>query len=106
MLRGYSGDRSAPERLDSPLFALAGGRGFQRPFELATVRLRNMVEVLGNWRTYVPSDAHITQRGGTFLLDADDTLLYSHRDRGILGFSETMNRPLAFLDPYLTPCPS
>jgi len=106
VLRGYSGDRSAPERLDSPLFALAGGRGFQRPFELATVRLRNMVEVLGNWRTYVPSDAHITQRGGTFLLDADDTLLYSHRDRGILGFSETMNRPLAFLDPYLTPCPS
>jgi len=106
VLRGYSGDRSAPERLDSPLFALAGGRGFQRPFELATVRLRNMVEVLGNWRTYVPSDAHITQRGGTFLLEADDTLLYSHRDRGILGFSETMNRPLAFLEPYLTPCPS
>lgn len=103
VLRGYSGDRSAPQRLESPLFALAGGSGFQRPFELATVRLRNMVEVLGHWRTYVPNEAHITQRGGTFLLDVDDALLYSHRDRGILGFSETMNRPLAFLDPHLTP---
>ena len=100
VFRGYSGDRRAPARLESPLFAVLG-RGYQRPFELATVRLRNMVEVLGRWRTYVPSDAHITQRGGTFLLDADDTLLYSYRDRGILGFSETMERPLAFLDPSL-----
>ena len=101
VLRGYSGDRSAPQRIASPLFKLAGGEGFQRPFELATVRLRNMQEVLGNWRTYVPNDAFITQRGGTFLLDADDQLLYEHRDRGMLGFSATMNRPLAFLEPYL-----
>ena len=62
-----------------------------------------MVEVLGAWRTYVPRDDFITQRGGTFLLDANDALLYSHRDRGILGFSATMARPLAFLDPYLNP---
>jgi hypothetical protein len=34
-------------------------------------------------------------------LDADDTLLYSYKDRGILGFSATMARPLSFLDPYL-----
>jgi hypothetical protein len=57
--------------------------------------------VLGHWRTYVPRDDFITQRGGTFLLEANDTLLYSHRDRGILGFSDTMDQPLAFLDPYL-----
>ena len=101
VFRGYSGDRNAPQRLDSPLFRLAGGEGFQRPFELATVRLRNMTEVLGHWRTYVPRDDFITQRGGTFLLEANDTLLYSHRDRGILGFSDTMDQPLAFLDPYL-----
>lgn len=101
VLRGYAGDRSAPQRLQAPLFALAGGEGFQRPFELATVRLRNMIEVLGHWRTYVPDDAHLTQRGGTFLLDADDAMLYSHRDAGILGFSATMARPLSFLDPYL-----
>lgn len=103
VLRGYTGDRSAPQRLEAPLFALAGGEGFQRPFELATVRLRNMIEVLGHWRTYVPRDDYLTQRGGTFLLEADDSLLYSHRDAGILGFSATMPRPLSFLDPYLVP---
>jgi hypothetical protein len=112
VLRGYTGDRNAPQRIADDeeihapplppirgsLFARAGGRGFQRPFELATIRLRNMGEVLGHWRTYVPRDAFLTQRGGTFLLEADDSLLYEHRDRGILGFSETMGRPLEFLE--------
>ncbi len=116
VLRGYTGDRSAPQRIADeetiqagPLppikgsfFARVGGTGFQRPFELATVRLRNMSEVLGHWRTYVPRDDHLTQRGGTFLLEADDTLLYSYRDRGILGFSATMAEPLSFLDPFLS----
>lgn len=102
VLRGYSGDRSAPQRINNPLFRLAGGEGFQRPFELATVRLANMREVLGHWRTYVPNDAFLTQRGGTYLLEADDSVLYSHRDAGILGFSASMQRPLAFLDPYLS----
>ena len=115
VLRGYTGDRSAPQRFASDeivstgvlppipagLFRRAGGEGFQRPFELATVRLRNMNEVLRNWSTYVPDDRFITQRGGTFLLDSDDSLLYVYRDRGILGFSATMQRPLSFLDPWL-----
>lgn len=120
VLRGYTGDRSAPQRIaddatieaaplppiQGSLFRRAGGSGYQRPFELATIRLRNMGEVLANWRTYVPRDAFICQRGGTFLLDGDDTLLYVHRDPGILGFSATMNRPLAFLDPWLEPGPT
>ncbi len=115
VLRGYIGDRSAPQRIAnnetlniSPFpsvtgsfFSRAGGEGFQRPFELATVRLRNMIEVLGNLRTYLPRDEFITQRGGTYLLDCDDTLLYCHQDKGILGFSETMAKPLSFLDQYL-----
>jgi len=115
VLRGYTGDRTAPQRfrddevistgvlpaIPAGLFRRAGGGGFQRPFELATVRLRNMNEVLRHWGTYVPDDRFITQRGGTFLLDENDSLLYVYRDRGILGFSETMNRPLAFLDPWM-----
>ena len=117
VLRGYTGDRRAPQLFAdddlvqaSPLpsfrgkmFRLAGGDGFQRPFELATWRLRNMNEVLGNWRTYVPCDDYITQRGATFLIDADDNLLYSHRDQGLLGYAETMSSPLSFLAPFLTP---
>ncbi|QNJ26577.1 hypothetical protein SynSYN20_02255 [Synechococcus sp. SYN20] len=34
-------------------------------------------------------------------MDEDDSVLYVHRDKGILGFSETMNKPLTFLDPWL-----
>jgi AhpC/TSA antioxidant enzyme len=111
VFRGYKGDRQAPQLIQpqetvqaAPLppiqgsfFDLAGGSGFQRPFELATLRLRNMGEVLSNWQTYVPDGTYLTQRGGTFLFDAQGKLLYEHRDRGILGFAANMSRPLSFL---------
>ncbi len=111
VLRGYIGDRSAPQLIGSdeeikafPLpvlkgafFNLVGGSGFQRPIELATLRLRNMSEVLSHWGTYVPNADFLTQRGGTFLIDNQGQILYEHRDRGILGFSENMSRPLSFL---------
>ena len=100
VMRGYTGDRSAPSRLSSSLFDLAG-KDFQRPFELATVRLNNMVEVLGRWGTYVPDQRYLCQRGGTYLIDENNELLYYHQDKGILGFSETMAQPLHFLDAYL-----
>lgn len=112
VFRGYTGDRQAPQLIsndevieDTPLpsikgslFKLAGGEGFQRPFELATLRLRNMTEVLSNWNTYVPDATYLTQRGGTFLFSADGELLYEHRDRNILGFAAKMSYPLAFLE--------
>jgi AhpC/TSA antioxidant enzyme len=111
VFRGYKGDRSAPQLIATneivnakplppiagSLFNLAGGSGFQRPFELATLRLRNMVEVLGNWQTYVPDPTYLTQRGGTFLFDERRVLSYEHRDRGILGFAANMSQPLSFL---------
>jgi hypothetical protein len=111
VFRGYRGDRNAPQLIKddevvkaAPLpafkgsfFKLAGGTGFQRPFELATLRLRNMTEVLGNWKTYVPNPTYLTQRGGTFLFDHNGTLLYEHRDKGILGFAARMSDPLSFL---------
>ena len=112
VFRGYRGDRNAPQLiaddetietnflppLKGKFFGAAGGSGFQRPFELATVRLRNMVQVLSNWKTYVPDASHMTQRGGTFLFDPSGETLYEYRDRGILGFAETMANPLSFLD--------
>lgn len=111
VLRGYRGDRRAPQLIADeetvkafPLppikgstFQWAGGRGFQRPFELATLRLRNMVEVLSHWKTYVPNSAYLTQRGATFLFDHQGKLLYQHRDRAILGFAADMSNPLSFL---------
>lgn len=53
------------------------------------------------WATYMPTDRWITQRGGTWLLESDDTVLNHHRDRGILGFSATVAEPLRFLEPVL-----
>ena len=111
VFRGYLGDRQAPQLfgdeevvralplppLKGSFFKLAGGKGFQRPFELATLRLRNMVEVLSHWRVYVPNGAYLTQRGGTFLFDSQGKLLYQHRDAGLLGFAEDMSYPLSFL---------
>ena len=110
VFRGYKGDRNAPQLIpneevvkDTPLpnikgsfFKLAGGENFQRPFELATLRLRNMTEVLSNWSTYVPDATYLTQRGGTFLFD-DGKLVYEHRDRNILGFAANMSDPLSFV---------
>ncbi|MEM8721945.1 MAG: peroxiredoxin-like family protein [Cyanobacteria bacterium P01_G01_bin.39] len=112
--RGYKGDRQAPQLIandeivdDTPLpaikgsmFKLAGGSGFQRPFELATLRLRNMTEVLSNWSTYVPDPSNLTQRGATFLFNAQGELLYQHCDRNILGFAKNMSNPLSFLEQY------
>lgn len=112
VFRGYIGDRTAPQliadeetvdlkpfpAIQGKTFVLAGGKQFQRPFELATLRLRNMIEVLGKWSDYVPNPAFMTQRGGTFLFDGAQNLVYEHRDQGILGFSKTMAEPLKFLD--------
>ncbi|MEL6604158.1 MAG: peroxiredoxin-like family protein [Cyanobacteria bacterium J06614_10] len=112
VFRGYKGDKSAPQligddevvkaaplpALKGEVFKAAGGKGFQRPFELATLRLRNMGEVLSNWKTYVPDAAYLTQRGATFLFDADGALVYEWRDQNILGFAANMSEPLSFLD--------
>lgn len=116
VLRGYRGDRRAPQLIAddemvraAPLppltgsaFERAGGKGFQRPFELATLRLRNMTEVLSHWHTYVPDPAYLTQRGATFLFDAQGELRYEHRDRAILGFAADMSNPLSFLSALTT----
>ncbi len=112
VFRGYRGDRQAPQLiaddevvkapplppLKGSFFNWAGGSGFQRPFELATLRLRNMAEVLSHWNTYVLDGRYLTQRGATYVFDTDGTMLYEHGDRGILGFAENMSHPLSFLD--------
>jgi hypothetical protein len=125
ILRGYLGDRSAPERLHAADVVTAGPvvigpgvgpvaigplryhnfwkdeRGYQRPVELATVRLRNMVEVLSHWDGYVTNPTQIARRGATFIFEPSGKAAYEYRHRGVLTFSESMSRPLAFLAPYI-----
>ena len=126
ILRGYFGDTNAPERLCDDDIVKAGfitigpgvgpvqigsalsynqyfadEKGYQRPFELATVRLKNMVEVLTKWDKYVSNPVQVAQRGATFLFDVNGSELYSYKSRGVLTYSETMPRPLSFLAPYI-----
>lgn len=123
--RGYFGDRTAPERLAPDAVVTAGfvkigpgvgpvklgpikysnawsqETGYQRPVELATVRLRNMVEVLGNWECYVTNPTVIAQRGATYVFGANGEALYEYQHRGVLTYSATMARPLTFLTPFI-----
>jgi len=131
ILRGYTGDATAPERLTADAVVRAGPvsigpgvgpvewtmpwggeplgyenwwadeRGYQRPLELATVRLRNMVEVISGWDEYVTNPAALALRGATFVFDADGNVEYEWRTRGVLTYSETPARPLSFLAPYV-----
>lgn len=46
VLRGYVGDKEAKPVFDSPTPFDILGTGYQRPFELATLRLFNMIGIL------------------------------------------------------------
>lgn len=126
ILRGYFGDRSAPERLLPDAVVKVGSfveigpgvgpvrlgpfkyqnawadqAGYQRPVELATVRLRHMVEVLSHFDAYVSDPSLISQRGATYLFEADGSDAFAYEHPGVLTYSPTMPRPLTFLAPVL-----
>jgi len=125
ILRGYFGDKKAPERFRDDDVVKAGfieigpgvgptkigplaynqwfsdENGYQRPVELATVRLKNMVEVLTKWDKYVSNYSTIPLRGATYLFDEEGNEIYSYKSKGVLTYSETMPRPLTFLSPYI-----
>ena len=115
VLRGYFGDKNAKslfafdEDINLGPLSLLKGNMFNifskeqnlRPFELATRRLMNMIEILSNWKTYVPDASFITQRGGTILLNEKDEVLYEFISESLLGYASKMSAPLSFLDDIL-----
>ncbi len=115
VIRGYIGDKNAKKiftedqlimilkrfSLRTKIFDLLSNDGSLRPFELASLRLMNMIEVLSKWNIYMIDQRFLTQRGATFLLDEDGDLLYSYRSKALLDYSETMSTPLQFLDKWL-----
>ncbi len=115
VIRGYLGDRSSEQifldgdninligqlNFRGSLFNNIGGSGFQRPFELATLRLKNMIEILSNTDEYIYKTDFLTQRGGTFLLDEYNKIIYSYNPSSLLGYSRNMSDPLAYLNSYL-----
>mgnify|MGYP001185565626 FL=1 len=115
VLRGYLGDRNSKSLFDydedikiGP-FSLFKGKMFDifskkqnlRPFELATRRLMNMVEILSNWNIYVPDPSFLTQRGATILFNEKDEVLYNFIPDNLLGYSSNMTSPLSFLEENL-----
>ncbi|CAL8466035.1 g5571 [Coccomyxa elongata] len=88
VLRGYIGDRSAkPVFEGSTPFNILGG-GYQRPFELATLRLSNMIGILPKWSELCPPDeALLTQQGGSLLFRGDQ-VIFRHTDSGILKYTD------------------
>ena len=93
---GYFGSKYKDEifvegsNLDVPAIRkamkLTLGDGYLRPFELATLRLNNMIQILNNWEALTPKDSNLlVQRGGVIVFD-DGKAAFRHDDQGILGF--------------------
>ncbi len=115
VFRGYLGDNTSKKvfyndeliqftnfiKFNSKSFDLLGKDGSLRPFELASLRLMNMIEVLSSWDLYMKKSSYLTQRGGTFLLNKKSELIYSYKTKSLLSYSSNMSRPLHFLDNYL-----
>ncbi len=112
VIRGYLGDPVAKNlftsndqisianciKFKASLFNWIGKDNTLRPFELATLRLLNLVEVLSNWIIYMPYIQYLTQRGGTFIFNDQNNLIYSHSSSALLDYSQTMSNPLQYLD--------
>lgn len=111
VIRGYTGDRNSKQifsdedqinlfnliKFSGMLFKNTCGDGYLRPFELATYRLNNMLEILKNWNDYILDNKYLPQRGASFLLDDKDQIIYSYFSNDVLGYSSKMEDPLAFL---------
>ena len=111
VIRGYTGDQNA-EQIFSELdkvkflkfinfsgnsFKSIFGEGYLRPFELATFRLNNMIEIIQNWDDYILNDKFLPQRGATFVLNKKNQVIYKYFSNDVLGYSSKMNNPLGFL---------
>ena len=115
VLRGYIGDKKASQiyanqdtidlfnvfKFSGNLFEKTYGNGYLRPFELATFRLNNMIEILKNWDDYILKVDYLPQRGATFLLNENNKIIYKYYANEILSYSKNMSMPLDFIHKIL-----
>ena len=111
VFRGYTGDRKAKQiysevdkinvlkfiKFSGNNFKQVFGDGYLRPFELATFRLNNMYEIIQNWEDYILHEKYLPQRGGSFLLNDKNQVIYKFFSSDVLGYSSNMRDPLGFL---------
>ena len=112
VIRGYTGDINSDQIYNSQdkinlfnLFKFSGnlfdrtfGGNFLRPFELATFRLQNMIEIIQNWNDYILNSEYLPQRASTFLIDDQNEIIYQYISKAILNYSEKMNNPIDFIN--------
>ena len=115
VIRGYTGDKGSSQIYDETdvinlfnffkfsgkLFERPFGKGYLRPFELATFRLNNMIEILNNWKFYMIDTKYLPQRSCTFVVDQNNDVIYKYFSKDILNYSKNMKSPLDFLNQYL-----
>ena len=111
VIRGYTGDRNSKQifsdedqinllnliKFSGSFFKSTCGDGYLRPFELATYRLNNMIEILKNWNDYILDNKYLPQRGASFLLNNKNQIIYKYFSNDVLGYSSKMEDPVAFL---------
>ena len=111
VIRGYTGDRNSKQifseldqikllnilEFSGNSFKFAFGDGYLRPFELATFRLKNMIEIIQIWEDYIFNDKFLPQRGASFILNNQNEVIYKYFSNDVLGYSSNMNNPLGFI---------
>ena len=115
VIRGYTGDKGGNQlyndsdqinlfnvfKFSGNLFSKPFGRGYLRPFELATFRLKNMIEIFENWEDYMINTKYLPQRSCTFVLNQSNNIKYKFFSKDILNYSKNMKSPLDFLSEYI-----
>ena len=115
VIRGYTGDKGSDQiyydddqinlfkffQFSGKLFEKPFGKDYLRPFELATFRLNNMIEIFKNWKDYMIDTKYLPQRSCTFILDQNDDIEYKYFSTDILNYSKNMQSPLDFLFKYI-----
>ena len=111
VIRGYTGDKDANQifsdsdkinllkfiNFSGIFFKYTCGDGYLRPFELATFRLNNMIEIIQNWNDYILDSKYLPQRCASFILDRKNQIIYNYFSKEVLGYSPKMKDPLGFL---------
>ena len=114
VIRGYTGDKESNQiynhkdeislfnflKFSGKLFEEPFGKGYLRPFELATFRLTNMIEIFKNWKDYMIDTKYLTQRSCTFIVDKNNDVKYDYFSKDVLTYSKNMSAPLDFLNEY------
>ncbi len=111
VLRGYCGDKESSAifahdnnyindfmgKSFTILFRLFDRNNRLLPFELATLRLLNLLEVIQHWKLYMINNRYLTQRGATIVCNSKNELIYSYFSHNLLGYSDNMRDPLLTL---------